>query len=162
MKMENISRALLFVVFFSIGATALSGSILCDVLLRYYHSRQLLKVEEDTTKKVVSQNADYNALRQQLEKDPNIINRIAPIVLGVDAPDANTVYPKATVEQIAAARKASGKEVTSQCPEPMTPTWLTRCSEPRRRITLFLAGAALVLVSFICFGPARQAPPKEP
>jgi hypothetical protein len=42
--------------------------------------------------------------------------------------------------------------------EPATPTipvWLQRCSEPPKRITLFIAGASLVLISMVCFTSAE-------
>jgi len=155
----------LFVVFFSIGAAALSGSILCNDLLRYYRNKQLLKTAEVSLNQLESLNTDYDALLQQLQKDPNFVRRIAPATLGTEPEDANTVYPKATTEQLAAARKvltedsAGRRPAESQQPtEPIIPDWITRCSEPPQRVVLFLAGAFLILISFICFGPAKQRP----
>jgi len=146
----------LFVVFFSIGAAALSGSILCADLLRYYHNRELLEAEKDLSNQLKSLNADYDALLEQLEKDPNLIKRIAPATLGVEHNDVDTIYPKATAEQLAAARKALTEEMGLNTTDAALPEWLTRCGEPRRRTMLFFAGAGLILVSFICFGPAKE------
>ena len=156
LRRQNIIRVFLFVVFFSIGAAALSGSILCDDLLLYYHNKGLLKDEKELSSQLKSLNADYDALLQQLRDDPNLIKRIALVTVGKEAEDANTIYPKATAEQLAAARKALTEETGGEPAEETLPMWLTRCREPRRRTMLFFAGAGLILVSFICFGPAKE------
>ncbi len=156
LRRQNIIRVFLFVVFFSIGAAALGGSILCADLLRYYHNKGLLKDEKELSNKLKSLNADYDALLQQLRDDPNLIKRIALVTIGKEAEDANTIYPKATAEQLAAARKALTEETSGESAEETLPRWLTRCREPRRRTMLFFAGAGLILISFICFGPAKE------
>lgn len=112
-------------------------------------------------KRLQSLNTNYDTVLEQVKSDPNLFKRIAPATLGVEPTEANTVYPKATVEQLAAVRKALTKDKNYKIAEPKVPDWLSRCSEPRRRITLFLAGAVLILVSFICFGPAKQLSPGQ-
>ena len=154
-------RVFLFIVFFSIGATAMYASIICNELIGHYHKRQLLKAKQEGTNRLESLIADYDALLEQLKKDPNLIERIAPATLGIEPADANAVYPKVTPEQLAAARKALMEDSGNRTAEPIVPDWLTRCSEPRRRIILFLAGAFLILVSFIWFGAARQRSQSE-
>jgi hypothetical protein len=156
LRRQNIIRAFLFVVFFSIGAAALSTSILFADLLRYYNNRELLKAEKELSNRLKSLNADYDALLQQLRNDPNIIRRIAHVTLGKDDNDANTIYPKATAEQLAAARKALTEETSTEPADTALPQWLTRCQEPRRRTILFFAGTGLILISFICFGPVKE------
>jgi hypothetical protein len=99
-------------------------------------------------------------LLEQQEKDPNLVKRLAPAVLGAEPEDANAVYPRATPEELAKAHEAS-KDPNDQTEGPMLPNWLTRCSEPRRRITLFIAGSFLVLISFTCFTPTKQPPKKK-
>jgi len=156
LQRQNILRTLLFIVFFSIGAAALSGSILCDDLVRYYRNRQLLKAAEESLRRLETLNADYEALLQQLQEDPNAVKRIAPVTLGTEPEEEDTIYPKATAEQLAAAKKALREEAGLGAAEPEMPGWLMRCSEPAQRIILFLAGAFLILISFICFGAAGQ------
>ncbi len=156
LRRQNIIRAFLFVVFFSIGAAALSTSILFADLLRYYNNRELLKAEKELSNRLRFLNADYDALLQQLRNDPNLIKRIALVTLGKDNNDANTIYPKATAEQLAAARKALTDQTSAEPADTSLPQWLTRCKEPRRRTILFFAGAGLILISFICFGPVRE------
>ena len=84
MSRQNILRILLFVVFFSTGAAALSTALLCDDLFRYYHDRQVLKRAEESLVQLKSLNADYDALLAKLRKDPNFIERIAPATLGTE------------------------------------------------------------------------------
>jgi hypothetical protein len=156
MQGRNIIRAFFFCVFFGIGATVISGSILCDVLLTFYHNKQLLHNQQQRTNHLKSLIADYNALLEEIERDPNFARRIAPATLGAEFDDADTIYPKATNDLQTAARKALAKEHNQQLAEPNTPAWLTRCGEPHRRIILFFAGAGLILISFICFGPVEQ------
>jgi hypothetical protein len=156
LRRQNIIRAILFVVFFSIGAAALSASILFADLLRYYNNREMLKAEKELSNRLRSLNADYDALLEQLRNDPNLIKRIALVTLGKDDNDANTIYPKATAEQLAAARKALTEETSTEPADTILPQWLIRCREPRRRLILFFASAGLILISFICFGPVKD------
>ena len=156
LRRQNIIRAILFVVFFSIGAAALSGSILFADLLQYYNNRELLKAEKELSNRLRSLNTDYDALLEQLKNDPNIIKRITIVTLGKDDNDANTIYPEATAEQLAAAKKALTEETSTEPADSKLPQWLIRCQEPRRRMILFFAGAGLILISFICFGPVKE------
>ncbi|MHC4616502.1 MAG: hypothetical protein ACYTEQ_01980 [Planctomycetota bacterium] len=156
MQEQKLLHTLFFVVFFSIGAAALSASILCDDLLQYYANKQLLKAAAESLNRLESLNADYDGLLQQLEKDPNLIRRIGPATLGTGRNDQNTVYPQPTPEQLDAARKALTQDSDPSRLQPAIPRWLTRCTEPRRRTILFVAGAFLILVSFVCFGTTAK------
>ena len=121
-----------------------------------------MKAKEELSNRLRSLNTDYDILLQNLEKDPNLFERIAPLVLGMERTDANTIYPKATEELLAAVKKALEEDSGQQPTEPVIPDWLVRCSEPTRRVVLFLAGAFLVLISFIWLGSAKQASQEEP
>jgi hypothetical protein len=153
--MQDILRTLLFVVFFSIGAGALSASVLCDDLLQYYTNRELLKSAEEALERLESLNADYDALLEQLEQDPNLFERIGAATLGTQRREEDTVYPEVTPEQLDAAREALMEDTRHVSPETAIPNWLSRCSERPRRVILFFAGAFLVLISFIWFGRGK-------
>ncbi len=161
LQKQNVTRTILFVVFFNIGAISLGASILSDDLVRYYRNRQLLKTAQESLDRLKSLNVDYDVLLEQLEKDPNLFKRIAAATLGTEPEDADAIYPKATPEQLAVARRVLAEEPDQQPAEPVMPGWLTRCSEPRRRMMLFFSGGALILISFICFGPAKHTPKKQ-
>jgi hypothetical protein len=161
MQRLNVIRTILFVIFFSIGAASLGVSILCDDLVQYYRNRQLLRVTQQSVNRLKLLNTDYDILLEQLKKDPNLVKRLAPATLGTEPEDANAVYPRATPEQLAAAHKALMEYQKDQSDAAMLPEWLTRCSEPRRRMTLFVAGSVLILISFTCFTPIKKTPKKE-
>ncbi len=146
--MRNIIRAFWFVIFFSVGAGALSVSILCSDLVRYYHNKQLLKAVEEHLNDIKSLNEDYDVLQHQLETDPNTIRRIAPVTLGTAPVDDDSISPKLTPQQLDTARRALKESMSPKTDKPAMPDWLIRCSEPRRMFVLFLAGALLILISF--------------
>jgi len=155
MQGRKFIQAVLFFLFFSIGAASLSSSILCDDLIRYYQNKQLLKTVQGSLSRLESLNTDYDVLLKRLEEDPNlIVERLAPVTLGTGAQDPNTVYPRVTSQQLAAARKALMEESSREPAEVTMPQWLRRCSKPRNRILLFISGVVLVLISFVCFRPA--------
>jgi len=157
----NVIRTLLFVVFFSIGAAAMSGSVLCDDLVSHYRNKHFLKQAKRFTQRFKSLDADYYALLRQLEDDPNLIKRIAPAAIGADHNEPNTIYPRATAQELAAAKKALAEIAEQEPNEPVLPAWLARCSEPRLRTYLFISGAALILISFVCFGRIKKLPDDE-
>jgi len=158
MQGQNIIRTLLFIVFFGVGAASVGGSLLCDDLIRYYRNRQILRQAEELTDRLESLDADYEALLMKLEDDPNLIERLAPAALGADHNDPNTVYPRATAQQLIDAKKKLADAAEQEPNQPQMPACLIRCSEPRLRISLFACGTALIILSFICFGPAKTPP----
>jgi len=156
MLKQNIIRTFLFVAFFSIGAAVLGVSILVDDLLRYHHNRQLLETAKRNLQRLELLNSDYDALLQQLQADANFVKRIAPATVGSEPAEVDTIYPKATAEQLAAAQKVLSEDLARQRTQPTVPNWLRRCSQPWRRTVLFLAGTFLILISFVSFSPAKE------
>ena len=154
---REVIQAVLFFLFFSIGAASLSSSVLCDDLIQYYQNKQYLKEAQKSLDRLKSLNADYDILLERLEEDPNmVVERLAPATLGTRTVDPNTVYPRIRSQQLAAAHKVLMEESNDQSTEAVMPQWLKRCSEPRNRILLFISGVVLVLISFVCFRPTRQ------
>ena len=154
MQGRSVIQAVLFFLFFSIGAASLSSSILCDDLIQYYRYKQRLREEQASLGRLESLNEDYDALLERLKEDPNlVVERLAPATFGTETEDPNTVYPRATSRQLAVARKALMEESNREPAEVEMPQWLSRCSEPRNRILLFISGVVLVLISFVCFRP---------
>lgn len=151
----------MFIVFFSIGTAALAVSILCNDLLTFYRNRQLLKEAEESLKHLESLNNDYDVLLASIRDDPNFIRRAAFATLGTRPEGENTLYPKAAPQQRAAARdvlldtrdlSADRQDMLHASRPYDSQDWIIRVSQPFRRIVLFLAGAFLVLISFIWFG----------
>ena len=149
-------RDILFIVFFTIGATALCGSILSRELVKYLENTQLLQESIASVEKLESLISDYEELLKQRQDDPNLIKRIISVTMGVDINEPNTVYPKLAANELQAARIAIAKQQKEIEKEKTIPEFLLRCNEPTKRIGLFLAGASLVLISFICFSPIKK------
>jgi len=133
----------------------LGGAVLCDDLILYCQNQQRLSEAELSLERLDSLNREYDALLVQLEKDPNLLKRIAPATLGTEPEDPNAVYPKAKARELALARKALIDLAGESRQEDPVPAWLQRCSEPSRRLGLFVAGAGLVLISLVFFTPKQ-------
>jgi hypothetical protein len=156
MLRQGIFHLFFFVVFFSIGAVALGVAVLCDDFVRYCRDKHLVKEAELSIQRLKSLNADYDGLLEQLENNPDLLKRIAPLTLGTEPDDPNAIYPKAQAQELAVARKALVKQTDQEQTDAPLPAWLQRCSEPTKRIILFIAGAGLVLISLVCFTPEEQ------
>ena len=147
----------MFILFFSIGASALGLSVLCDDLIRYYRNVQLREAAQKAKEKLETFNEDYGSLLENIEQDPNFIRRIAPAVSGSEYLDSNAAYPRATAQELAAARKIIG-DPNEENTEPVIPAWLSRCSDPQKRMILFVSGIVLMLISFVSFRPLKNIP----
>ena len=154
MQRQGIFHLLFFVLFFSIGAVALGGAVLCDDFVQYCRNKCLLQEGQASLKRLESLNAEYDALLEELEKDPDLLQRIVPVTLGTEPNDPNTAYPKARAGELAIARKTLMAQAEQEPAAPAIPTWLQRCSDPPKRIALFIAGASLILISLVCFTPS--------
>lgn len=151
MHRHGILRFLIFVIFFSGGAVALGGAVLCDDFIQYCRNQHLVKQGEVSLRRLEALNADYDALLEHLESNPDLFKRIAPVTLGTKIEDPDTVYPKARARELALARKAVTDEANEEPVEAAIPRWLRRCSDPPKRIVLFISGASLILISMVCF-----------
>jgi len=152
----RIGRTIVFVVFFSIGAAVLTATVLCDDLLEYFYYQNLLRQSEGHLRNLESLNADYDAILGHFEGDPCQVARLAPATLGIEPNEPNTVYPHATADKLAAARRALSDEPNVPARGEEGPKWLGPCCRWPRRHILFFSGSALVLIAFIFFGPTRK------
>jgi len=160
MRTQVLIRALLFAVFFAVGAAVFSISVLSNDLLGYCRNKQLLGIAEESTEQLKALDGDYSALLERLQAEPDIIRHIAPATLGAAPADANAVYPTASAQQLADLRKALEDRESGGAVRPQLPSWLVWCSSRTGRLILFLFGGFLIVVSFVWFGsPARPAAP---
>jgi hypothetical protein len=151
-------RIAAFVVFFSVGAAVLSVTVLCDDLLEYFHNKALLNQAEANLKKLEALGSDYDILLGQLENDPCQLARLAPATLGIEPNEPNTIFPQATFDKLVAARRALREEPNEPADDQASPQWLNSWRQWPYRHILFFAGSALVLISFIFFGPTKRPP----
>ena len=155
----------MFVLFFGVGAAALSSSILCEDVAQYYQNKQLLTKSQESLNQLRSLNTEYDIILEKWEQDPNlVVRRIARATFGpegvLEPQDPNTVYPRATAELLATARKVLNEDQkqssTIEQAGPVMPRWLIRCRQRPNRITLFICGVVLILTSFVCFRPEKE------
>ncbi|MCF7973700.1 MAG: hypothetical protein K9N55_07785 [Phycisphaerae bacterium] len=149
--MQSFIRFIAFVITFGVGAGALTFSALCNDLILYFSNKQQLALEQQQLLSLEEKVQVYDALLKNIKTDDDVMQRIAPAVLGLQSDDPNTAYPLTGLQELEAAREMlqQGKKNADM---PVMPPWLIRCSEQRHRTTLFLAGGILVLTAFACFG----------
>lgn len=152
-----MGRIVAFILFFAIGAAVLSATVLCDDFLEYFHNKNLLKQAEWRLAKLETLNVDYDGLLGRFEGDPCQLARLAPATLGIEPNEPNTVFPRASADKLAAARQALSVELNEPAPDEAIPEWLGLCCRRPRRQILFSCGVALVLISFVFFGPPKRS-----
>jgi len=141
----------LFVIIFCIGVGALALAAITNDLLEYYQNKSAIETAKQHSEKLRSLNDDYDSLLKQMEDDPDMLKRLEAVSLGVEDNDSETVYPRIKPEDLAAVKKVLMEGKSAELEKGEIPKWLERCSEPVKRATLFVAGAVLVLISFVCF-----------
>lgn len=159
MLRQYIINALLFLLFFSIGAVSLGISVLCEDLVQYYQNKQLLHNARESLEQAKLLTNEYDILLSKLENDPNLVKRIARSTLGGEPEDPNVVYPKAKAELLAAARKALSTDSNNPSEANSTsviPNWLQRSSKSRNRLALFISGIFLIMIALVCFRPSEN------
>jgi hypothetical protein len=156
MLRQSIFHVFFFGIFFSVGALSLGAAVLCDDFVQYCHNKYLVRQAELSVDRLKALNADYEGLLEQIEKNPDLLKRIAPVTLGTEPADPCAIYPKARAEELAVARKALVEQTEQEPLAAPIPAWLRRCSEPTKRIALFIAGAGLILISLVCFTPEPE------
>ncbi|MFA5553530.1 MAG: hypothetical protein WCZ89_09655 [Phycisphaerae bacterium] len=154
--MHNFTKLIFFTIFFSIGAAALTTAVLYQDLLRYYQYNYLLRQAEQSLINLKSINEEYDELLNNLQADSRMLDRAAMAVLGLKPDDPNSVYPKASPEQVAAAKKALSQASEDTFDQPQIPLWMERIGEPRKRLSLFLTGCALIILAFVGFGTFKK------
>ena len=136
---------------------AVSLSMLsCEWLDLYTVKSKLYQVEQ-TNLKIEALNRDHQALIDKIHSNPDILKRIDKVVLGIEANDSNSVpVPTATSQQLQKAKALLAEDDSEKNGEVIPPRWLQRCGRGRARLILFIAGAGLITVSFVCFGKIKQ------
>ncbi len=161
-RMAAVLRFVLFCIFFSIGASAIVLSILTDEIQQLYDGRAVLQKQQADNDKIAVLIDDYDGQIRFINQDPNVLQRLERSTFGTEPVAEDTAFPRASDERLEAARKALLEEMDTKQDSP-TPGWLQRCTQPRFRQSLFIAGAGLVLITFIFFGtPAKIIKKSEP
>ena len=158
MKRYIFFRKILFAVFFAVGVGALTAVLLYPDLIEHYQNKRHYKTLQDSNVHLEKLITEYDMLTHQLQTDPNLIERLRIATLGAEPDTTDTAYPKPTAEQLAVAKQVLTKQTQNQPPQADLPKWVTRCQNPALRATLFIAGVALILISFTCFNAPKKTP----
>ena len=156
MKRYAFLRTILFMLFFIVGAGSLTAVLLYPDLVQHYAKKRHYKSLQAFNVHLEKLNDEYDILTHQLQTDPNLIERLRIAILGEEPDTTDTAYPKPTAEQLAVAKQVLEKQTQNQPPQADLPKWVTRCQNPALRTTLFIAGVALVLISFTCFHAPKK------
>lgn len=150
-----VLRFVFFCLFFAIGTAAMALGILAGEINDYYHSKDKLTATQKQIENIKSLTAEYDAQLHEIENDPNILSRLRLITFGEKPRAEDTVFPRAS-ELDAAAAVLLEDQKTPQSP-PAVPRWSERISHTKTRKALFGAGAFLVLLAFVFFGTPKPA-----
>ena len=149
-----ILRYLLFCVFFFAAASAIAISILAGELATYYNNRQLQKKILDDNARINRLISRYDAQIQQIKAEPNILSMLQPITFGSQPQGEEIAFPTASTEQLIAASQALLEDLQNekQISDSNINRWIQRITNAKNRRTIFISGAALMIITFIFFG----------
>lgn len=150
-----VLRFVFFCIFFAIGSAAMTLGILAGEINDYYHSKDLLTATQQQIENIKTLTAQYDAQLHQIQKDPNILSRLKLVTIGEKPHARDTVFPKASELDAAAAALLEDQQNTQE--PPAVPQWTKRISHTNTRKALFGAGAILVLLAFVFFGTPKPA-----
>ena len=140
---------------------AVSLSMLSGEWLDLYTIKSKLYQVEQRNLQIEALNRDHQALIDKIHSNPDILKRLDKVVLGIEANDSNSVpVPAVTSQQLQKAKALLAETDSEKQTAPPTSRWLQRCGGSRARLILFIAGAGLITVSFVCFGKVKCSKPK--
>lgn len=98
----------------------------------------------------------YDKQIQTLENDPGILTRLAEKTLGIDTHNENEAFPQPSNELLEIANRALSEVEKTDAPKTKLREYIERCADKKTRKGLFYSGAALIMITFICFGAAKR------
>jgi hypothetical protein len=154
-KLEDISRLFFFLVFSATGIFSITLGVLGPEWKNFYEMNAAIRQTEQNNQKIEQIIKDHQILTAQIKSDANILMRIAPLTLGVQSQEPNQPVAKITADTLSRAKAVLDQQMQDDSDGPEVPAWLQRCTTVNGRITLFAAGAGLIVVSFACFGKKK-------
>jgi hypothetical protein len=156
---EKFNRALFFSLFSAIGIFSLAMATLGPEWKNLYKVKSATKQVEQSNDRIEQLLEDHEVLIGRINKDPEMLKRLAPVTLGETSKDANQPDVKITADTLYRAKEALAEASDEENPkgsEQEIPAWLQRATSDQSRMVLFVAGGGLVLVSFVCFGAKKD------
>ncbi len=149
-------RYLFFCLFFTVGAAAVTLSILADEIMQHYRGRMVLDETIDENQRLRELNAQADVQIEMLESDPNLVSRFEALTFRREPFAEDTVFPKPDDSVETAAETALRDGFDRRTENTQIPLWLERIAVENYRLSLFLAGCGLIITCFIFFGTEKR------
>ena len=150
-KAASILRYLFFCIFFVLGASAITLSILSDEITQNYKNIENLNLIEENSEKLERLIKAYDLQIEQVMNDPEILERLSRrIVEGVGAD------PVATRQELRIATEILNPPSDPNEAVPLLRTYAERATRQHVKQGLFFSGAGLILIAFTFFGAPKQ------
>lgn len=153
--MASFFRYILFCVFFAAGTGAIAFSLLVGEIDEYYRNSDALEKSEAENKRLEKLDSEYNLQLKQFQNDPNVVSRLNRLTTGEQPVSEDTVYPTASADDISKAGQILNDNPAKAKTNAPFRKMVTRCKEKNLRLSLFVAGAGLIAVTFIFFGRSK-------
>ena len=150
-------RFLFFMVFFVAGAFAIVLAMLArPELYDYYRNRAALEELAARNERIVELTSQYAGRIEVIESNPEILARLSASTFGRKPAAPDTVFPAAASAQLRAETEKMLAAEMAPAPADPLPAWMNRVIKTSTRTALFLAGAALIMITFIFFGSPEK------
>ncbi len=156
-KAASILRYLFFCIFFVLGASAITLSILSDEITQNYKNIENLNLIEENSEKLERLIKAYDLQIEQVMNDPEILKRLSRrIVEGVGGGVGVGADPVATRQELRIATEILNPPSDPNEAVPLLRSYAERATKQHVKQGLFLSGAGLILIAFIFFGEPKQ------
>lgn len=156
-----IVRYVFFCLFFTVGAGAITLSILIDPeMTTYFQNRQMLAEIERENAKIKDLTEQYQAQIDLIHSNPDVLRRLEWVTFGKTEDPAAAL--SADNQVLREAAQSILTDLQEKPEEPQLPRWFQRCKDPNIRTALFAAGAGLVLITFLFFGSPNKISKTSP
>ena len=162
-KIALLTRYIFFFLFFSIGAGSIALSFLAPEILENYNSADQLHLTEASNKKLEERIDTYDRQIEMATDDPDILIRLQHKKFGTKPNQQDAAFPQPSEELMKIANEAMNENKSADIALPSKfRKYIEQSAEEKTRKGLFYAGAALILIAFICFGaPKRKLADKQ-
>jgi hypothetical protein len=155
-------RYVLFCLFFTVGAGAITLSILIDPeMTTYFRNRQIVAEIERQNAKIKDLTKKYQAQIDLVKSNPDVLRRLERVTFGKalhPSEDPSTAALTADNQALHQAAQSILADLQEKTEDPQMPQWFQRCRQPNTRTALFAAGAGLVLITFLFYGSPSKTP----
>ena len=157
-KIALLIRYISFCLFFAIGAGSIALSFLAPELLENYKSIDELNRTEIGNIKLEELVDTYDKQIETARKDPDILKRLEKKTFGTQTPQEYAAFPQASDELLQFAKRAMKETEDAAAPPSKFRKYIEQSAKKKTRKGLFYSGAALILITFVCFAAPKQKP----